>query len=384
MKSQDILKQIIVWYFSTMRSEAERKKVAYISAFTPVEILRAMDIVCFYPESQAVMMIGSGKGRDYISESSKMGYSINLCGYARAHLGAANSKDFTMFPRPDFIVGSNNQCGTIHYWFKRIGIEFGVPVFLLDYPSAEFAASHLNAYIDSQHKSLIKFISDISANEMDNRKLAESINYSKIACEYWQKIHELAKQTPSKIKALELFNYMMPLVIARGTKLAADYYKCLYEEKAISVRAENENLRILWYGYPLWFLKNRLPGSIVADCIVSTYTMWWVLDYGSSEDLTSLIDAYRNTYLNLPIENRLQRLKIMIEEYAIDGVVIHVNRSCKRDVIGVDSIKKMLHKIDTPCAIFEADMMDEKAYVSGSVDNKINIFLDIINQKKPA
>ena len=78
MKSQDILKQIIVWYFSTMRSEAERKKVAYISAFTPVEILRAMDIVCFYPESQAVMMIGSGKGRDYISESSKMGYSINL------------------------------------------------------------------------------------------------------------------------------------------------------------------------------------------------------------------------------------------------------------------------------------------------------------------
>ena len=64
--------------------------------------------------------------------------------------------------------------------------------------------------------------------------------------------------------------------------------------------------------------------------------------------------------------------------------MIHVNRSCKRDVIGVDSIKKMLHKIDTPCAIFEADMMDEKAYVSGSVDNKINIFLDIINQKKPA
>jgi len=378
MASFDVLKKIVKWYYHTQLGTPEEKSIAYVSAFAPVELLRAMDIVCLYPENQAVVFASSGKAESYLRCSLKKKYSRNLCGYARTYLGSIGTHNPRSLPPPNFIVGSNNQCGTIHYWFDRMGKELNVPVFLLDYPSMEFKSHSIDSYVTEQHQSLVKFVTKLTGRTFDEDKLRETMKFSAVACEYWRKIHELGKQLPCRVKTTDLFDEMMPLVVARGTKLAAEYYRELYKEKRKAPPQDEGDFRFLWYGYPFWFLKNRLPDYIACNCVMATYATWWILDYGEHPNFRTLTQTYRNTYLNQSFEGRVKNLQKIIEEYTLDAVIVHINRSCKRDSNGLDKLKKILYKMNVPCLTFEADMMDEKVYAKNIVSDKIETFIEIL------
>lgn len=382
-ESLNILKNIVNWYYRTQFRTQEKKPVAYLSAFAPVELLRGIDIICLYPENQAVVYAASGKGRAYLRNSFSKRYSINLCGYARTYLGSltANQRPRGL-PPPDFLIGSNNQCGTIHYWFAHMGRKFDAPVFLLDYPSMESKNSFIEEYVTKQHRSLIEFVTKRTGHTFDEPKFLESIKFSSVACEYWQKIQELRKEMPCRVYFTDLTNEMLPLVVAKGTKLAADYYKALYYEKREAPLKGNEDFRILWYGYPLWFHKDRIPSELVNNCVMDTYTTWWVLNYGKAPNFRTLSKIYRNTYLNRTVQERKRHLLKLMKQYNIDGVVIHVNRSCKRDSIGVTELKKSLYERSVPCLSIEADMMDEEAFSKSLVSNKIETFIEILTREK--
>ena len=70
-------------YFSKYaRGKSPDKKVAWITAFTPVEILEALDIVYYYPESYAAVIAASGKEQDLLVESERQYLSRNCCSYS--------------------------------------------------------------------------------------------------------------------------------------------------------------------------------------------------------------------------------------------------------------------------------------------------------------
>ena len=63
-------------YFSRYaKGRLPEKKVAWITAFTPVEILEALDISCFYPESYAAVIAASGKEQKLLTESETTVYA---------------------------------------------------------------------------------------------------------------------------------------------------------------------------------------------------------------------------------------------------------------------------------------------------------------------
>ena len=47
------------------------KKVAWVTAFTPVEILETLDILYYYPESYSAVIAASGKEKPLLEESDK-------------------------------------------------------------------------------------------------------------------------------------------------------------------------------------------------------------------------------------------------------------------------------------------------------------------------
>ena len=82
------LKQINIDYYGAAHMAKENDKfIAYVNAFTPVELLYAMDVIPIYPENHAVI-IGARKMTPELAAAAEgMGYSMDLCSYARCDLG---------------------------------------------------------------------------------------------------------------------------------------------------------------------------------------------------------------------------------------------------------------------------------------------------------
>ena len=53
------------------KGKAPARKVALVTAFTPVEILEALNISYIYPESYAAVIAASGKEQELLAESER-------------------------------------------------------------------------------------------------------------------------------------------------------------------------------------------------------------------------------------------------------------------------------------------------------------------------
>ncbi len=121
--SKSILAKIFAdYYLSGRQAKKDKQPIAYITAFAPVEILRAMDVVCMYPESYAVVCSVSGKAKEIINASGMGSFAQDLCSYALIDFGTENfdKLPFGGLPKPDMLIAANNQCSTTFLWFKLL------------------------------------------------------------------------------------------------------------------------------------------------------------------------------------------------------------------------------------------------------------------------
>ncbi|MFO7988156.1 MAG: 2-hydroxyglutaryl-CoA dehydratase, partial [Desulfotignum sp.] len=74
------------YYLEALGAAQNNRQVAWITSGGPVEPLVAMDIIPVYPENHGAM-IGSAKmGEDLCAKAEDMGYSPDLCAYARSDI----------------------------------------------------------------------------------------------------------------------------------------------------------------------------------------------------------------------------------------------------------------------------------------------------------
>ena len=72
-----------------------------------------------------------------------------------------------------------------------------------------------------------------------------------------------------------------------------------------------------------------------------------------------------------------------IEEYAIDGLVMHATRSCRATTIGQKHLKNMLQRyVKVPTLILQSDMVDLRDYSEAQWLNQIDAFLEILASRK--
>jgi benzoyl-CoA reductase/2-hydroxyglutaryl-CoA dehydratase subunit BcrC/BadD/HgdB len=372
------------YYLSGAQAKKEGKPVAYISAFTPVEILRAMDVVCMYPESYAVVCSASNKSREMIQASSMGSFSQDLCSYSLISFGAEQypKPPYGGLPEPDMLISTNNQCGTTDLWFNLLAQKKKIPLFTIDYPAPAGDSDSIRRYIARQYESLIAFVKKHTAHDMDYRQLTRQVALSRQACDLWVKVHNLNKRIPAAIDADKIVNALFPIVAARGTQMTCDYYEALISEYSHSVQtAPSQAVRLLWHGYPMWFLAAKFPRGFDEEfqIVLDDYTLWWNLDYGDgSDDIESLVTAYSGTYLNKSMEEKLKWAKTLIDDYAVTGVVIHANRSCRRAIADSMPLRDLLSKKGIPSVVIESDMANPDFYAEEQIKLRIESLKDIL------
>lgn len=383
--SKSILTKLFAEYYLTgTQAKKDGRPVAFVTAFAPVEILRAMGVFCMYPESYAVVCAASKKAPDVIEASHMASFAHDLCSYSLIDFGTEHYErlPYGGLPEPDLLIATNNQCGTTLLWFKLLAQKKNIPLFIIDYPAAVDDQPGIRDYIRQQHESLIAFLHRHTSNALDNEQLNEQVANSKKACESWRKVHQLNRQSPIRLPADRLVDALFPIVTMKGSQSVCDYYQALLQEN--QAVTENESpipTRLLWHGYPLWFLPKKFPACFGDDfqIVLNDYTLWWDLDYGDKADaMEALINAYSNTYLNWPLDRKLDWVESLISDYAIDGVICHANRSCRRALADIAPLRKRLAQRQIPSVVIESDMANPDFYLKEQVNMRIESFREVL------
>src|SRR6056297_4049683 len=90
IKSVQKMKEIMTnYYIETKTARDNGKKVAWITSGGPVEPLIAMDVIPVYPENHGAMIGASKMGARLCEKAEEMGYSRDLCSYARSDIASA-------------------------------------------------------------------------------------------------------------------------------------------------------------------------------------------------------------------------------------------------------------------------------------------------------
>lgn len=391
------IKNIQMQYYAAAHQAGrdEKQFVAYLNVITPVELLYAMDVFPVYPENHAAVIGVRKQSTELASAAEGMGYSADLCSYPRCDLGWIKTglSPTWGLPKPDILITSNAQCGTIPKWFEVLSRYYDVPMVLIDVPHSTGAESDPAAerYVRAQLEDLIKTIEEMTGRSLDRDRLKETIRLSHEATVLWTKILEAAASRPAPITVFDQFISMAPIVSQRGTQAALDFYEALCteledrKEKGIGA-LDRERFRLYWDNLPMWPELRRLSMFLDergASLVTSIYTWaWGLLAVGQDDPLADWVNQYLYTF-NFEPKKRVGQYVELAKRYELDGFLYHSNRSCKWLSQDIPEVRRLVtERTGKPGVILEADHCDARLYAIETVEKQIDSFLELLDSRR--
>ncbi|NOY69728.1 MAG: 2-hydroxyacyl-CoA dehydratase [Deltaproteobacteria bacterium] len=381
--------------------------VVWIAINVPAELFAGFENVVYgVPESHAAMNAGKGVGAIQCEKAERIGYSMDLCSYARIDIGCVsdNGKDSPSFglPKPDLLVSDNNNCSLLVKWFEVHHREMGVPHFIIDVPFCyEPQQKKDRDYIIAQFHGLIQTIEKMSGQRFDPDRVSEAVASTNQGISHWKRFLSFAGHRPSGITAFDSFVHMAPFLTMRGTSEFVNHYKLLADETEQRVAAgdfpvKNEKYRLFWDNIAPWHQLRNMSDSLAAhganivgatytSCIGSVEGSFDMYPYDGGDPLEYCART-QNCYicphgLNL----RSKAMRQAVKRLNIDGIVFASNRSCKPySVTQMDQQRTMTEKLGIPSVMIDVDHADVRKYSRQSTFTRLEALIESIAAKRAA
>jgi benzoyl-CoA reductase/2-hydroxyglutaryl-CoA dehydratase subunit BcrC/BadD/HgdB len=407
---------------ATHRAKLEGKKTAYTFIYCCYdEILRAMDIVPAWTENFAGICAAKHDAQRFLEKAESENFSRSLCTYALCGLGfdAWREELGNMPPdspwggqiRPDMMLGSGQLiCDPRSKWYQAAQLYMpDVPVFDVELPYIPFETDrnfrdvqdYYVKYITAQLKSLVTFLEQQTGKKMNWDKLSELVELTDNTWNMVIEAYDLRRAIPCPMDTGDAMNTMVPLTFMMGTVEAFNFFRDLRDELQIKIAnkegvIKDEKYRLLWGGgLPSWFALSDFnyfnskgavfPAETTYRCIEPVYLLDLPKVNDPIEHLAWRLTKYF-TYWHDKARERpgshpdVERLIQYIEDYSIDGVVIHEAFSCRSWHPGliwqVNQLKKIYR--DIPSLVLESDIVDKSSYNEVDTRARIDAFIDIL------
>lgn len=366
-----------------------RQPLAWVTSGAPVELLRAMGVVCLYPENYAALVAAGTQATRLCEEAEAAGYSQDLCSYARISLGSVPRPDLSPMgglPRPDLLLACNNICGTVIKWYQELAALLDAPLFVIDTPFLyEEDTTPVIPYVRAQLEELVAWTHGLTGLHLCPGRLRHTVKLAAQTTHLWQEIRNMGTNRPSPLQVADLFVAMAPVVTMRGTVAAVNFYRNLKKELARRIQrgvaaVPGERLRLLWDNIAIWYRLYRLfrPFADRGACFVAdTYTGGWNIHLQEDDPMESLAHAYTTVFLNRDLNFRFREMLGLIARYNVQGAVFHCNLSCKPySGIQLALADRIRGAAAIPVLVLEADMADPRAFAEETIRNRIEAFLE--------
>ncbi len=386
-------KELVAKHYLEGRYVENVKPVAWVTSGAPVEYLKALGFYVLYPENHGALC-GTRRAVAGLSEAAEAaGYSRDLCSYARADIGSLLSGKTPVgkLPRPDLLVTCTNICQTVLYWYQVLAEYLKVPLVVIDTPFAYTdVTSHAVEYVKKQIEGAIEAAEKVAGKTLTESKLKRVIELSKEAAELWNQVLKKCRHRPSPISVFDQFIHMAPVVEMRGDEVTVKFYEAMLRELDERIAAgigavRNEKKRVLWDNLPIWYKLRSLAEHLAkrgVAIVTSTYTNAWAelgVLMDSHKPTESMARVYLSPILNRGTGHKLSVMKKMIEEYSIDGVILHSDRSCKPYSIGqMDQRTRLIGELKTPALLLESDHADPRSFSEEQVLSRLDSFMEMM------
>ncbi len=413
-------------FSETLRAKEEGKKTAYTFIYCCYdEIVRAMDVVPVWTESFAGICAAKRDAQRFLERAEAEGFSRSLCTYALCGLGFdAWREELGEMPpdspwggqaRPDMMLGSGQiLCDPRNKWYQAAQhympdvpvYDVGLPVipYEADYDYRE-VQDYYARYIAEQLRGLVQFLEKQTGRKMDWDRLSELVDLTDRTWNMVVEAYELRRAVPCPMGTGDAMNTMVPLTFMMGTQEADDFFKDLRDELQLKIANKegvvpDEKYRLLWGGgLPSWFALADFNYFNSKGAVFPAETTYRLIEPVYLLDLPEVSDPIEHlawrwtkywTYWHDKARKRpgshpdVERLIQYIEDYKIDGVVMHEAFSCRSWHPGLIWRLNQLKKIyrDIPSLILESDIVDISSYNEADTRARIDAFIDTLEAVK--
>jgi len=386
-------KKMVAMHYLRGRRANRSSKVAWVTSGAPIEFLKALDFYILYPENHGALCGTARVVVDIASEAENAGYSRDICSYARTDIGAmiSGKTPVGQLPRPDLLVACTNICQTVLHWYRVVAHHFDVPLLLIDTPFIYTELTdHAVAFVQRQLEEAIPIIESVAGRPLDPHRFETVISLSRDATELWSQILARCKNRPAPISVFDQFIQMAPIVEMRGEASTVDFYAAMLKEIDQRIdqgigAVKDERKRLLWDNLPIWYRLRYLAEYLGRHGVViaaSTYTNAWaelIAHIDPTRPLESMARTYLSPLLNRGTGDKLATMRRMIDEFSLDGAILHSDRSCKPYSIGqMDQRERLIQESGVPTLLLEADHNDPRSFSEEQVANRLAAFVEML------
>nr|HID59680.1 2-hydroxyacyl-CoA dehydratase [Desulfobacterales bacterium] len=384
-------------------SQAREKGIplAHTTAFGPTELLYSMGVMVCMPENYITICAAKQMAQRFVEETESRGYSRDLCSYPRCGMGMVYLEDgpYGKLPEPDICIGTPMGCDPHAKWFEIEANYYGVPYFNMDGPYNFWGRveEHEVEWMVYELKRLISFVEEHTKARFDYDRFKEAMILSGKALELFDEVLALRKNIPTPRGIREALGDIFYIVTQLGRKEAVEYYSMLLEDvkdrvnNKISIVPE-EKYRIFYHNIPLWYNLQTLDyladhGAVVPIEFYNSF-VWngYYFDgnrFDPDDPFRSLALKLLYTDNDMGLHTKVERIVRCVKEWHCDGAIFFSNRSCKVFSIGqTDESERIGELFGIPTMSFEAEMADPRSFAEGPWKNRVDAFLEVLEDKK--
>ena len=397
LESTRKLKELVHRYYVALSAAANDRhgRVAACSALAPVEIVRALDMLPYFPEHHAILISGRGDAFRAIARAATEGFSQFASSAMRADIGALLERSSPLAalhgiaapPRPDLALYATNTGRELSPWFEFYGAQYDIPVIGFHPEPAPHALEQSDIQPAADRlRSLAGRVETASGRTLDADRLSHVTRLSAEAASLWRRVLDTARATPAPFTFFDAILHMAPMVLLRGTQDAVDYYELLLSELDDRVAAgvgavPNEAHRFHWDGPPIWCASHalgRIFGAHGVAIVSSTYaSMFALTDLEGDDPFESMARAYTGVFDNRPESFKTSSLAEQFLEYGVDAAVFHDCRTSPdashvRHGLGV----RLEALTARPALVVEADAHDPRLFSEERLERQLADFIE--------
>ena len=403
LKTSRELFKLIRWHMIQSKiKKLFRRPTAWATAGFPIEFLWAFDIFPLHPENNACVSGARKVSLEMIEKAESMGFSRDLCSYMKTNIGAYEKKipaSLGGIDKPTFVACTGAICDTHVKWFQTQARRMGVPIFVVDIPHYVSGSdkSRMERYIDyvtEQYYDFFDFVYDHTGRKVNKKKFHEVLIKSDRLAELWMKLYDLRKVVPTPLGYADTLGDIFPLVLLPGIDKGIEFYEKLLAE--VEERAKehkgvvpDERHRILFEGIPMWY-RIKYFHQLANYGAVVTYEPY-TYSFGPRKprdlDFDKTLREIARINIHFPynynLETRIKYFEQVIDDYNINGVILHNNMSCRPSSTGMLDLKSAIQKDrGVPVMILDCDMDDPRAFSEGPMQNRLESFIEILEANK--
>ncbi len=315
------------------------EKIGWCASNFPQEIAETLGLCVVYPENQAAAIAAKGAGLKMCEHAESMGYSNDICAYARISLSYMDIKQCEEMdmPQPDFLLCCNNICNCMIKWYENIAYELNIPMILIDIPyKNDYDTDDVTVkYVQAQFDDAIKQLEKVTGKVFSEEKFKEVCEISQRTGRAWLKAAEYCQYEPSPMNGFDLFNHMAVAVCARGKLEAALAFEQLCEEMEQNIKEKKstyrgeEKYRVLFEGIACWPYLRATSTPLKEQGINVTATVYATAFGVIYQNSNEMMRAYSYVPNCVSVERAADMRINVSRQNKVDGAIIHVNRSCK-------------------------------------------------------